>query len=562
MRKGTLSFLFTACVWLVVIGTGTMASLYYQKWIAQDRQSANALAQNLESEFREKWEEGLDTCADTPAVEAYVNRLPALYRGRFAERLQHVDDTLKKKHLRLKLAFDSFSGYAVLRSREFRARLAEQEIRLHLVDDKADYNKRIKTLESGETPLAVFTVDALINNSALLDAPPAAIVMVIDESQGADAIVSYREALPNIQALNRSDVKMVLTPDSPSETMARLVRFHYDFADLPKDCFIPAEDAQDVYARFKMARPGEPTAFILWEPFVSQLLSEYPQAHKLIDSADPKCRGYIMDVLVVQKDFLGKNQKVVEGVVKAYLEAAAAHRQAPDGLVKLVQADSTALAAAGKLTKDLTYREAEKVARGIRWKNTRENYAYFGLLPAGAVEDTPALEEVIRKITTVLVKTKALSRSVKQALTDRDVCASLQKESFEEARGGLIGTPAPLFDPQKDWHKLQPMAGIKRDPLTFRRGSVELSPDSIEQLQEVAKTMQSLADCYLEIQGVPRGDSPADAELAQKRADDVLAWLRDVGKVDAKRLKARQVASAPDGRTVTFVFLKAPPAGK
>jgi len=112
------------------------------------------------------------------------------------------------------------------------------------------------------------------------------------------------------------------------------------------------------------------------------------------------------------------------------------------------------------------------------------------------------------------------------------VCASLQKESFEEARGELIGTPAPLFDPQKDWSKLQPMPGIKRDPLTFRRASVELSPDSIEKLHDVAKTMQSLTDCYLEIQGVPRGDSPADAELAQKRADDVLAWLRDVGKVE------------------------------
>ena len=481
----------------------------------------------------------------------------ALYQVRFADRLQHIDDTLKKKHPRIQLACDSFSGYCVFRSREFQTKLADQDIWVHLIDDKADYSKRIQSLQSGETSLAVFTVDSLINNSALFAAPPAVIVMVIDESEGADAMVAYRDALPNLQALNRNDLKIVLTPDSPSETLARLVRFHYDLPDLPKECFIQADDAKDVYERFKRADPSEPTAFVLWEPYVSQLLREYPQAHALIDSSDAKCQGYIMDVLVAQKDYLDKNRNDVEGVVKAYLETAAANRKAPDGMGKLVQADSTQLAAAGKLTKDFTVAEAENVAKGVRWKTTRENYAHFGLLSGDDVKDAESLEEAIKKITLVLVKTKAISHGVKESLVDKEICASLQKANFDESKGGLVVAPVRPFDPAKDWSKLQPAPDVKAGPIAFHRNSFELSTDGLDQLQEAAHSMKALPDGYLEIQGSPVGTTPGDADLAQKRTDAVFDWLRDKGGVETKRMKERIAPTAGDGH-VTFVFLKPP----
>src|SRR5262249_29868650 len=238
---------------------------------------------------------------------------------------------LKLKHPRTKLAIDSFSGYSVFRSEEFRAKLtARSNIKLHLADDRADYKKRIETLKSGETPLAVFTLDALINNSALFGTPPATVVMVIDETRGADAMVSYKSALPSIDAMNRPDLKIVLTPDSPSETLARLVRSEFKLPKLPRECFVAASDAEDVYKRFKEADPKDPKAFVLWEPFVSKLLKEHPQAHILIDSS--RFSGYIVDVLVVEKEFLKKNREDVEAIVQAYFEAAATHLRSPQEL--------------------------------------------------------------------------------------------------------------------------------------------------------------------------------------------------------------------------------------
>lgn len=122
----------------------------------------------------------------------------------------------------INFALDSFSGYAVLRSDDFRQELANKKIRLNLMDDGADYAARIDALASGKVDLAVFTIDALIKVCADLDYVPGTIVAMIDETRGADAMVAYKKAVPNLDALNRPDMKFVLTTDSPSETFARV----------------------------------------------------------------------------------------------------------------------------------------------------------------------------------------------------------------------------------------------------------------------------------------------------------------------------------------------------
>ena len=112
------------------------------------------------------------TCADTPAVDDYVNRVDWLYRLKFSERLRHIDDLLKETP-RIDLALDAFSGYCVLRSREFQTRLTDQDIRIHLVDDKAEYSKHIQTLpRAAILLLAVFTVDAVNQQRGLLGVAP------------------------------------------------------------------------------------------------------------------------------------------------------------------------------------------------------------------------------------------------------------------------------------------------------------------------------------------------------------------------------------------------------
>jgi len=162
----------------------------------------------------------------------------------------------------------------------------------------------MKTIQSGETPMAVFTIDALIAQTPRDGDPPAAIVMLIDETRGADAMVSYRQGVPEVDSLNSPAAKIVLVENSPSETLARVVRSQFNLPNLPrrkKDYLIGAESAEEVYKKFLATKPTDARAFVLWEPYVTQALQQ-PGAQLLVDSGDFK--GFIVDVLVVQQAYL------------------------------------------------------------------------------------------------------------------------------------------------------------------------------------------------------------------------------------------------------------------
>jgi flagellar motor protein MotB len=505
--------------------------------------------------FKQDWQEAFDAFADTPSVDEFLKSVHESHREELKKRLAPIEDELTKKHPRTRLAIDSFSGYSVFRSKEFRTKLqARSSIMLHLIDDKADYKERIKAMQSGKTPLAVFTLDALINNSALFDTAPATVVMVIDETRGADAMVSYKSALPSIDAMNRPDLKVVLTPDSPSETLARLVRSEFKLPKLPKECFVNATDAEDVYKRFKEADPKDPKAFVLWEPFVSKLLKEYPQAHILIDSS--RFRGYIVDVLVVEKKFLEKNREDVEAIVQAYYEAAAIHMRSPQDMAKLVQADAQKLADEKKLPEPLTAKEAEQVVRGIAWKTMPENYAHFGLASAG---DVQPLEEMVKNISTVLLKTKAIGRAAKASdLLDNSVCKRLQEAKFDPGIATLVQQARLSAADDDGWGKLQEVGTLEVEPNLFNRGQAELMTDSEPVLVEVAQKLKSFPQYYLAIRAHALGPTPEDRELAKARADEVLRWLKEKGAVEAQRLRAFGLEQSADRGQVTFALLEAP----
>ncbi len=137
------------------------------------------------------------------------------------------------------LALDSFSGYCIFRSDEFKKKLGRQGL-----SDYGRYGRQgrlcsggWRSSRTGDTPLAVYTLDALINNTPHDGDPPATVIMAIDETRGADAMVGLA-GMPDLDALNhvddsgKSDVKIVLVENSPSETLTRVVRSQFRLPNL------------------------------------------------------------------------------------------------------------------------------------------------------------------------------------------------------------------------------------------------------------------------------------------------------------------------------------------
>ena len=475
-----------------------------------------------------------------------------------AKKLKEVTGSTSRYRDELVLAVDSFSGYCVLRSEVFKQELRDHGIKLNVEDDKADYAARLEGLRAGRVQLAAFTIDSLITAGTRAGDFPATIVLVIDETQGADALVAYEKALGSLQDLNDPVAKIVLTPNSPSEFLARVVLAQFSLPRLQANWMVTANGAGDVYRQFRSAKPTEKKAFVLWEPYVSRALQQ-SGAHVLLDSGQLK--GYVVDVLVAQREFLRDKPELVRGVVEAYARAAFRYAAEPDGMIKLVGEDARQTGA-----ESLDTAQAKRIVEGIQWKNTLENYAHFGLLTGVDQGGLPTLEDMIGNITDVLLKTKAIASDPlggkhTTLFYDR-ILSELHARRFHpgQALNVLPGagttsgaetvrqeTELPALTPG-EWNTLRPVGELRLVPISFARASANLSLDSERELQDLARRLKTFPRFYVRVMGHARaeGDPEANRLLAESRADAARSYLVNQG-VSAQRLRTETAPSAMAG---------------
>lgn len=487
-------------------------------------------------------------------------------------KLQEVTGSKSLYEHEIVLAADSFSGYAVFRSDEFGNRLKSEKIRLDIRDDEANYSKRIRALKDGSVHLAVFTIDSFVKAGAELGTYPGTIILVIDESKGADAIVGYRQAFANIDDLDGAEVRIVLTPDSPSEFLARVVIAHFSLPSLPAQWWVAADGVANVYKQFQSSNKQEKRAYVLWEPYVSKALAD-PDAHTLLDTS--QLSGYIVDVLVANRGWIRDQPKLAQVVVEAYLRALYTYGRTTDGMIRLVQRDAQQTGGE-RLTND----QAQRLVRSIQWKTTLENYAHFGLLSAQETQGLRYLEDIITDISDVLVKTEALSRDpvAGQAHTFfyDQVLRKLQAERFHPGRKinilkdidlgketdqlrGEAELP-PLSD--REWEQLVAVGTMQIEPISFGRGKATISRASRRSLLALAKKVKAWPEYYLLVTGHARaeGDAEANRRLATQRAEHVVEFLVQQG-IGKNRTRARTAEPSTRGgaaQSVSFTVGRIP----
>ncbi len=475
------------------------------------------------------------------AVAARYLILPHFEKEKQAELLGTTSSTREFAHS-VRVLSDSFSGYAILRSPALRQELESQDIGLFVRDDQADTRGRMEALRDRKAQMAVFSVDSFLANGAAIGGFPASIVMILDETQGADALVAYETGVASIQDLDSPEARIVLTPNSPSEFLARAVLANFYLPNLPEQWSEGADGSADVFRRFRRADPKAKRAYALWEPHVSMALRE-PGAHLLLDSS--KLKGYIIDVLVAERHFLRDYPDVVRQVVESYLRVAYRIRNESMGLMQLIQADGREMG-----MEALTDEQAEALAGKIEWKNTLENYAFFGLLSVGERQGALTADEAIGNITDVLVKTKAIANDpldgqYRQLYYD-GVLKAIKDSGFHPAKAlnlipGVDPSPKgmesvrrraalrPLTD--AEWNSLSPVGELRIDPIAFGRGAARINIQSQRDLEALARRLAAWPDYYLIVVGHTRaeGDREANMRLGAERARAAVDFLKSVG---------------------------------
>ena len=459
----------------------------------------------------------------------------------------------------VKIQADLFSGYAVLRSEEMKKNLRLDQIRLTMVEDEADYDARLRALEDGDVEMAVFTIDSLIMAGAKLGRFPASIVMVIDETKGADAVLAYEEGVKTVQDLNSSDAGFILTPSSPSEFLARVVKSHFNLPDLGRDWFIEANGSEAVLKHMKNAARSDKRAYVMWEPHVSQAKA-LPGVKVLLDSS--RIKGLIVDVLVARREYLRDHPDKVRAVTEAYSRAAYHYQNDANGFAGLVRSDDPSLSGD----------EAKAVVDGIQWKNTLENYAHFGLVGGAAAGDLLTMEDMINNITDILLKTQALDKDplsgqYTSLYFDR-VLSDMQTDNFHPANalaidglgqgtGDLQGvrTNAHLRKlSESQWSSLRAVGDLDVQSIGFRRGSSAISLSSEHELRRLKKMLDNFPSFYLRIVGQARavGDPEANKRLAESRAQSVGEFLIKEG-VPPERMRTEAASAGSTAGTAQSV---------
>ena len=468
----------------------------------------------------------------------------------------------------VRIAADSFAGYAVLRTDEFRGQLADRGIKVEIVDDEADYVARAKGLRSQDLEMAVYTVDSDITSGVEIGEFPGTMVMVIDETNGADGMVAYSAGVPNVQALDHKDARIVATPASPSETLARVTVTDFNLPNLGKNWLEEADGAGDVYKRMRAADPNETKAYVLWEPYLSKAL-KIPGTHILLDSSNVK--GIIVDVLVAERRFLNDKPHVVRAVVEEYFRALYGFEHSSTGMVGLLMDDGQ------RVGEPLTQDQAQTMVNGIQWKNTLENYAHFNITPAPGIQN---LEDIVENITRILVQSGGLAENPvagkAHELYYDGILRQLQGEGFHPGkRLGVVqhdgvataaeqirGTTELRKLNEGEWEALSPVGNMRIPPIAFTRGGAKLSIQGDRDIRDVVSQLRAWPTYYITVVGHARaeGDPEANRLLAEERATSVAGRIVRDG-IDPNRVRAinaEATGTSGQHQSVTFEFGQMP----
>lgn len=457
------------------------------------------------------------------------------------ERQQRETSDARDIKGKITLALDSWIGYFPLRSAEMSRAMRRAGWSLVIEDDNADYPRRMKRLKSGEIDLAVVTLDSYILNGAAVNYP-GAIIAVLDESKGGDAIVARQDAVPSLDALKgAADLRVAFTPNSPSHYLAKAAAYHFNVPQLlPRPGPYRIETKGSDQALTKLLA-GKTDIAILWEPDVTRALSQ-PGTIKILGTEDTT--KLIVDILVVGRKFSEKNPAAVRTLLASYFTVLKRYADHPDMLHKQL-AEETGLPEASM----------QPMVKGVRWVNLTENCEkWFGIAGPGGYGDE-GLANAIDSTVKILINAgdfksnpipdddphRLTYSAFMEELCVKNIHGFNQGKQPANGPSATEGSPAfPSLD-HDGWARLKEVGTLKIAPIIFQHGGSELDLFAKQVVDQAVELLKHYPNFRVVIKGHTgtAGDATENLRLSQERADAVARYLEVAYNIDPNRLLAR-----------------------
>jgi OmpA-OmpF porin, OOP family len=256
---------------------------------------------------------------------------------------------------------DAWSGYAPFRDPD--ALLADTDLTAMYVDQPCQA-ARAADITSGRADIALTTLDQYI-----LHEPEGTIVGVIDQSQGADALVMTPDlnSIDDLPALieeyaaqGRKPV-IAYTANSPSEMLLDELSNTYEELRLDDFELAPVDSSETA---LEMLKRDDAELAVVWEPDTSAAVA----SGRKIALSSKDVPNSIVDVIVASDDLVKSDPSTVQKLVEAYYAKMDSYLNDPNqGALRALIAED------GGLTSD----DAEKVIDGITLYGTAEASAFL-----------------------------------------------------------------------------------------------------------------------------------------------------------------------------------------
>lgn len=451
---------------------------------------------------------------------------------RFEAKLQIDTTDARDTKGRISIGVDNWVGYFPLCSSEMRKRMRGAGYVLNCVDDKADYPKRFASLKTGQLQFAVATVDAyLLNGQA--SGFPGAIVAVIDESRGGDAIVAWKDKIATLDGLKAARTATIaFTPGSPSEHLLRSAAVHFDVPQLQGGKGAWRVETNGSQEALKRLLDKKTDAAVLWEPDVTRALGTSGVV-KLLSTADTK--RLIVDVLIAGRQVLQQDPDMVRALLTIYFAVERYYRENPEALIKDITAET-------KLPVD----QVKPMLAGVAWAGLSDNFLAW----LGATPETGGVLDVIQSTLRVLLESGAIPAD---PLPDKDPYRIINSQFvgavFTATATGLpsgvaAGSNSALDQRFKElaeaqWSTLREVGTLKALNVSFQSGTAELSYDGKLEIDRMMDVLRHYPTFRIRVRGhtAMSGDPEQNKLLSLERADAVGRYMNVTYSVDPNRIQ-------------------------
>lgn len=437
---------------------------------------------------------------------------------------------------RIEIGVDNWVGYYPLCSAEMRKRMRVAGYVLHCADDKADYGARFEALRAGRLQFAVTTVDAYLLNGAAT-AFPGALVAVIDESKGGDAIVGWQDKLDSLDALKKTaGTRIAFTPASPSEHLLRAAAVHFDLPMLRDGRGSWRVETDGSPAALKQLLGKKVDAAALWEPDVTRALSTAGVV-KLLSTADTK--RLIVDGLLASRTVMQQDPDMVRALLLTYFEVLRHYQDNPDALARDLGDDT-----------GLSVDQTRPMLGAVAWAGLADNFhEWFGSTP-----ETSGAVDVVTSTLQVLLDSGAIAGD---PLPDRDPYRILNREFVQavftsSASGQSAAASGPSVDQHfkeltdQEWAALREVGTLKALNVVFQSGTADLAYDGKVEVDRMMDVLRHYPSFRIRVRGhtALSGDPESNRQLSQERADSVARYMAVTYGVDANRVQVIGLGSS------------------